>query len=78
MRGLAALSGRILSLLTDPEMHGQDALELYSSAASAGLALLPKAVSTLPSVLKLGSRLPAAAKAELKAARRPSGNSPMC
>jgi uncharacterized protein len=29
LRALAGLSGRILSLLTDPEMHGQDALELY-------------------------------------------------
>jgi uncharacterized protein len=29
LRGLAGLSGRILSLLADPENHGQDALELY-------------------------------------------------
>jgi hypothetical protein len=29
LRALAELSGRILSLLADPETHGQDALELY-------------------------------------------------
>jgi hypothetical protein len=29
LRGLAGLSGRILSLLTDPETHGQDALEIF-------------------------------------------------
>jgi uncharacterized protein YprB with RNaseH-like and TPR domain len=29
LRALAELSGRILSLLDDPERHGQDALELY-------------------------------------------------
>jgi uncharacterized protein len=29
LRGLAALSTRILSLLTDPETHGQDGLELF-------------------------------------------------
>jgi tetratricopeptide (TPR) repeat protein len=29
LRGLAALSGRILSLLADPETHWQNALELY-------------------------------------------------
>jgi uncharacterized protein len=29
LRGLAALAGRVLSLLTDPEAHGSDALELF-------------------------------------------------
>ena len=29
LRGLAALSGRILALLADPEVQGQDALELF-------------------------------------------------
>jgi uncharacterized protein len=29
LQSLAALSSRVLSLLTDPETHGQDALELY-------------------------------------------------
>jgi len=29
LQGLAGLSSRVLSLLTDPETHGQDALELY-------------------------------------------------
>ena len=29
LQGLAGLSGRVLSLLTDPETHGQNALELY-------------------------------------------------
>ena len=29
LRGLVALSSRILSLLTDPETHGQDGLELF-------------------------------------------------
>jgi uncharacterized protein YprB with RNaseH-like and TPR domain len=29
LQGLAGLSNRVLSLLTDPEAHGQDALELY-------------------------------------------------
>ncbi len=29
LRGLAALSSRVISLLAEPEKHGQDALELY-------------------------------------------------